>query len=228
MGLFSFVKDAGQRVANAVGLGGATTPAPAAATPAPAAAAAPDPSWLKKNIEAGLAGLNLGLAAQVAVDGSKVTLTGTAPTQKARELAVLVTGNLQGVETVDDQLSVVAPEPPCIHHTVQKGDTLSKIARDVYGVMRMYDVIFEANQPMIRDADEIYPGQVLRIPPAAPPHHIVQKGETLGVIAKHWYGEPARYKDIFEANRGQLSNPDRVEVGQELVIPLIAPKITLA
>lgn len=227
MGLFSFVKDAGQRVASAVGLGSAAaSPAPAAA--APEVAPAVDPAWLKKNIEAGIAGLNLGLAVEVAVEGSKVTLTGSAPTQKARELAVLVTGNLQGVDAVDDQLQVVAPEPPCIHHTVQKGDTLSKIARDVYGVMRMYDVIFEANQPMIRDADEIYPGQVLRVPPAAPPQHTVAKGETLGVIAKHWYGDAARYKDIFEANRGTLAHPDRVEVGQALVIPLIAPKITLA
>ncbi len=222
MGLFSFVKEAGKRLAGAVGL------VKPEAQAAPAAPEGPDPVWLKKNLEAAIVGLNMGIEAEIGVEGDRVTLRGTAPTQKARELAVLVCGNVQGIATVDDQLDVVAKEPPAIHHTVVKGDTLSKIARDVYGVMRMYDVIFEANQPMIQDPDEIFPGQVLRIPPVAPPKHTVAKGETLGAIAKHWYGDAKRYQDIFEANRDQLADPNRVEVGQVLTIPLIAPKITLA
>lgn len=49
--------------------------------------------------------------------------------------------------------------------------------------------------------------------------YTVEKGDTLGKIAKHFYGEPAKYKQIFEANRGVLSDPDEIEVGQELVIP---------
>lgn len=224
MGLFSFAKEAGTRLAGAVGL---TTPRAEAATEAPPAAAGPDPAWMKQNLEAALAGMNMGIEAEVTVDGDRVTLRGTAPTQKARELAVLVCGNVQGVAAVDDQLEVVSPEPPAIHHTVVKGDTLSKIAREVYGVMRMYDVIFEANQPMLRDPDEIFPGQVLRIPPVAPPKHTVAKGETLGAIAKHWYGDAKRYQDIFEANRDQLADPNRVEVGQVLTIPLIEPKVSL-
>ncbi|MCB1610239.1 MAG: LysM peptidoglycan-binding domain-containing protein [Xanthomonadales bacterium] len=49
-------------------------------------------------------------------------------------------------------------------HTVQKGDTLSKIAKEVYGNAGKYPIIFEANQPMLSHPDKIYPGQVLRIP----------------------------------------------------------------
>lgn len=49
--------------------------------------------------------------------------------------------------------------------------------------------------------------------------YTVVKGDTLGKIAKHFYGEPAKYKQIFEANRGILSDPDEIEIGQELVIP---------
>jgi nucleoid-associated protein YgaU len=47
----------------------------------------------------------------------------------------------------------------------------------------------------------------------------VQKGDTLSKIAKHFYGDPALYKDIFEANRDSLENPDRIFPGQKLRIP---------
>ncbi|MBP7184191.1 MAG: LysM peptidoglycan-binding domain-containing protein, partial [Saprospiraceae bacterium] len=47
---------------------------------------------------------------------------------------------------------------------VQKGDSLSKIAKAFYGDAMKYPVIFEANKPMLTDPDLIYPGQTLRIP----------------------------------------------------------------
>lgn len=50
-------------------------------------------------------------------------------------------------------------------------------------------------------------------------NHTVQKGETLGGIAKHYYGKPMKYVAIFEANKDILKNPDVIHPGQELVIP---------
>jgi len=49
--------------------------------------------------------------------------------------------------------------------------------------------------------------------------HTVVKGETLGKIAKHYYGKPMKYVAIFEANKDILKNPDVIHPGQELVIP---------
>ena len=49
-------------------------------------------------------------------------------------------------------------------YEVQKGDTLSKIAKEQYGDANRYQKIFEANRPMLKHPDKIYPGQVLRIP----------------------------------------------------------------
>ena len=49
-------------------------------------------------------------------------------------------------------------------YTVVKGDTLRKIAKKHYGSESQWKMIFEANQPMIKKADLIYPGQVLRMP----------------------------------------------------------------
>lgn len=51
-----------------------------------------------------------------------------------------------------------------VFYTVQKGDSLRKIAEKHYGDESKWQGIFEANQPMIKKADLIYPGQVLRIP----------------------------------------------------------------
>ncbi len=49
-------------------------------------------------------------------------------------------------------------------YTVKKGDSLRKIAKKVYGDESKWKAIFEANQPLIKKADLIYAGQVLRIP----------------------------------------------------------------
>lgn len=49
--------------------------------------------------------------------------------------------------------------------------------------------------------------------------HVVKSGESLSLIAKHYYGDPMKYKAIFEANTGILSNPDVIHPDQELVIP---------
>ena len=61
-------------------------------------------------------------------------------------------------------MEVEIQEPEAVFHTVVSGDTLSKIAKKVYGNAMKYPVIFEANKPMLSHPDKIYPGQVLRIP----------------------------------------------------------------
>jgi nucleoid-associated protein YgaU len=53
-------------------------------------------------------------------------------------------------------------------YTVEKGDTLSAISKKFYGDASDYNMIFEANKPMLSDPDKIYPGQVLRIPAQRP------------------------------------------------------------
>jgi len=54
---------------------------------------------------------------------------------------------------------------------------------------------------------------------AAPKIHEVVKGDTLGAIAKKYYGNAGKYMKIFEANRDILDNPDLIKVGQKLKIP---------
>ncbi|MEQ3656008.1 MAG: LysM peptidoglycan-binding domain-containing protein [Dokdonia sp.] len=49
--------------------------------------------------------------------------------------------------------------------------------------------------------------------------HTVQSGETLGKIAKHYYGDPMKYQAIYQANSDILKNPDLIHPDQELIIP---------
>jgi nucleoid-associated protein YgaU len=49
--------------------------------------------------------------------------------------------------------------------------------------------------------------------------HEVVAGDTLSKIAKTYYGEANKYMKIFEANKDQLTDPDKIKVGQKLKIP---------
>lgn len=51
--------------------------------------------------------------------------------------------------------------------------------------------------------------------------HTVKSGETLGKIAKHYYGDASKYQKIFTANSDILKNPDVIHPNQELIIPNI-------
>ena len=103
--------------------------------------------------------------AEISVDGDTVKISGTVEDQETREKVLLVLGNNEGIGAVDDQLEVTKTEPEATFYTVERGDTLSKIAKEHYGNAMKYPVIFDANKPMLSDPDKIYPGQVLRIPP---------------------------------------------------------------
>lgn len=81
-----------------------------------------------------------------------------------KEKIVLMVGNTEDIATVDDRMSVEIEEPESDFYVVKSGDSLSKIAKEFYGDMMKYPVIFEANKPMLTDPDLIYPGQTLRIP----------------------------------------------------------------
>ena len=152
--MFDFARDAGKALRNAIGGGKDDVSAQELA------------QALQQNgvtIEQG----------QVSVKGDTVSITGFAGSQAEKEKAVLILGNHKGVAHVEDHIQVRAAQTGQAQqvsnqasrfYQVKSGDTLSKIAKEVYGDANQYPQIFEANRPMLKDPDEIYPGQVLRIP----------------------------------------------------------------
>jgi nucleoid-associated protein YgaU len=166
MGLFSFIKDAGNKI---FGTNKKKPTTKEANTNAKANAAA---ELLKEEEENAAFKLEETINdLQLKVDGLKVKIKGEmaivkgiALDQTTKEKVVLVIGNNEGISVVDDQMTVENPEPEAQFHTVINGDTLGKIAKKYYGNPMKYPIIFEANQPMLTNPDKIYPGQVLRIP----------------------------------------------------------------
>ena len=103
----------------------------------------------------------------VDIEGDKALIRGAVDSQEQREKIILLVGNTDGIGSVDDRLQVARQEPAAQFYDVKSGDSLSKIAKQFYGDANKYNLIFEANKPMLKDPDEIYPGQKLRIPAMA-------------------------------------------------------------
>ncbi len=101
---------------------------------------------------------------RISATSGRVTVDGEVETQADAEKIGLAVGNVQGVESVENKLRVTSQEPESQYHTVVSGDSLSKIAGKYYGDVQKYNLIFDANKPMLSDPNKIYPGQVLRIP----------------------------------------------------------------
>lgn len=167
MSLISFLKEAGEKV---FGRKKATA---TAATAEPATAAPEAGSDANREaagaIEDHINSMGLTVTAlTVTYEGSTgiAKVYGVAKDQETREKVILTAGNIEGVSAVDDNMTVDRSQPPAQFYTVVKGDTLSKIAKQFYGNANDYQKIFEANKPMLKHPDKIYPGQNLRIPAA--------------------------------------------------------------
>ncbi len=157
MGLFSFLKDTGKKI-----FGGGDD----------AADKAPDTAKQSEAIKSYIEGMNVpvsNLDVNMSADGT-LTLKGDTSNVDDYEKIALLAGNIYGVSTVNNEITVngeTALQGKTEYHTVESGDTLWKISEKYYKDGSKYTTIVEANQPMIKDADEIYPGQVLRVPDAA-------------------------------------------------------------
>ena len=168
MGIVSFFKEAGQKLFGHKEAQTAAQEAQAAPDDAArqekiaqanAAAAAAIVTYIgTQNLDAD------GLAVEFDAVTSTVLVSGVAPDQATKEKIVLCCGNVHGVEQVSDMMTVAEPADESQYHTVERGDTLSAIAKKFYGNANEYMKIFEANKPMLGHPDKIYPGQLLRIP----------------------------------------------------------------
>ncbi len=165
MGLLSFIKEAGEKLfgkgqAKAAQEAAAAAPSPENQAAANKAAADAITAYIATQ------GLSVnGLEVSFNGDTAAVTVAGVAADQATKEKVLLCCGNVAGVASVNDMLTVNSPQDESKWHSVVSGDTLSKIAKAFYGDANKYPVIFDANKPMLSHPDKIYPGQMLRIPP---------------------------------------------------------------
>ena len=149
MGLIDFMKDAGSKL-----FGGDD-----------------DKEVKKENLISHVKSLGLPVdGLNISVDDDVVTVNGKVDSAEHAEKIALALGNVEGVSKVDNNLEVKKKEatapvaPKARFYQVKSGDSLSKIAKEYYEDPMKYNQIFEANKPMLKDPDKIYPGQMLRIP----------------------------------------------------------------
>ena len=160
MGLFDFARDVGRQLFD--------TDAEAADN-------------IKEHLEIRTSGIS---NIEVEYDDGVATICGDCINQATKDHAVLMVGNIKGVEKViaDDlrvspapakepagesaaePASAQEPEEQFEFYEIVSGDTLSKIAKRYYGKASDYMRIFEANREIIEDPDRIFPGQKIRIP----------------------------------------------------------------
>ena len=90
-------------------------------------------------------------------DFSGVSATVDSTEQKAADFS--------GVSASVDSTEEIVGETT---YTIEKGDTLSKIAKEQLGHASAWKQIFEANRDVIDNPDRIFPGQVIKLPAKAP------------------------------------------------------------
>lgn len=147
MGLFNFVKEAGEKLWDAV-------------------SANNDSASQSKKVEQHLANSGIPDAGKVKVDvqDGKAVVSGDGLSQEAKEKILVAIGNIAGIAGVEDNVKTDGSAKESRIYTVKAGDTLSAISKQMYGDASQYNKIFEANKPMLKSPDKIYPGQALRIP----------------------------------------------------------------
>ncbi|WP_428945400.1 peptidoglycan-binding protein LysM [Pantoea sp. FN060301] len=145
MGLFNFVKEAGEKLWDSV---------------------TGDKNDQSKKLQDHISGLNLPGSdkVDVQVHDDKVSISGEGISQELKEKILVAVGNVAGITAVEDNVKVSGAATEARFYTVKKGDTLSAVAKEMYGDANKYNKIFEANKPMLTHPDKIYPGQTLRIP----------------------------------------------------------------
>ena len=125
----------------------------------------------------------------------------------------------------------IAADPVAGTYTVQRGDSLSRIAQRELGDANRWHELVSLNPHIGAHPDLIYTGTVLTLPdvPSAPQSahtYTVKAGDTLSGIAEAELGDANRYPEIFQASRRTLQpggirlvDPDVIDVGQTLTIP---------
>jgi len=121
---------------------------------------------IKQDLEIRLSGIqNL----DVKFDDGVATICGDCPNEATRTSALLIAGDVKGVERiVADDLNFPEPKEEEVEkvefYEIVSGDTLGGIAKKFYGKASLYTRIHEANKELIPDPNKIYPGQKIKIP----------------------------------------------------------------
>ena len=181
------------------------------------------------NNSAGESGTDDGNSGQESAGSTESGVSGGVDGNRANRIA----GNHAGTE--QDSSLEENRERTVVTYTVEEGDTLWKISGKFYGSGAFWQRIYEDNSSVITDPDKIYVGQMLTIyltdrekadesgnseqTGMRGNYYTVQQGDTLWKIALKVYGKGWRWRKIYQANAGEIPEPQTIFEGQILFIP---------
>lgn len=162
MALFSFIKDAGEKIPE---MGEQGAPKAAETAEKPKLSMKKTNRAASEKLKQIISDYNLEVEdLSILVESDAANISGRAKDQATREKTILTVGNIQGIAQVNESLSCGDMEPEAQFHTVTTSDSLESIAQKLYGDPKKSKLILEANAPLINEENDIYVGQVLRIP----------------------------------------------------------------
>ncbi len=140
------------------------------------------------------------------LEGETMVVSGWVDDKPTKEKVVLAVGNVEGVDKVEDR--IVVGSPPVVAPAAAAS------------------VLAQAHAVNGAPPAEALPSKedLAKQAEWTSKSYTVVKGDTLGKIAKEFYGNAAKYPLIFEANKPMLSDPDKIYPGQMLRIPPVDGK----
>ncbi len=156
----------------------------------------------------------MGLFSFIKNAGAKVFGIGKTTEEEAAEKALLAAANLKkAVETLGFEV---------VDLNVEVDDDVATISGEAINqATREKVVLVVGNTEGIASVDDRMTVAVAEVVEPAAQFHTVASGDTLGKIAKTYYGNAMKYPVIFEANKPMLEHPDKIYPGQVLRIPAI-------
>lgn len=117
--------------------------------------------------------------------------------------------------------SVATSSGDTTDYTVQRSDTLMKIAFENYGDLYMWKKIYEMNKDVISNPNDVKPGTKIKIEKSASgadvahngDKYVIKKGDTLGTISEEVYGTKRKWKRLWENNKQLIKDPNKIYAG---------------
>ena len=157
----------------------------------------------------------------VTYEDNSVTLTGQGESSEATQKAILMAGNTKGVKSVTSYIEYPLPEQIITEQAVE-ATSVTEVDSIVIAETETESVmVAEAETGITTDvtySDDIYAAALEAASDVE--YYEIQSGDTLGAIAKRYYGNANDYTKIFEANQEVIIDPDKIFVGQKIRIPV--------
>lgn len=130
-------------------------------------------------------------------------------------------------EMADSGMDMSGGDGSMVSYTIVRGDTLMKIAFEIYGNVDRWRDLLNWNRNVIGSVQALRPGTTIRYSnlgtwsrPRLPYSYNIRPGDTLGGIAKNIYGNVMKYKKLQEYNSRLIKDPNLIYAGFDLYYDL--------